>query len=71
MLFFAAGFETTSTTICNTLLELAFAPDIQETLRREIQDTAAANNGELPYDALFDMKYLDKVISGMKKIHVY
>jgi len=64
MLFFAAGFETTASTITSTLVELACHPEIQETLHNEIEENLATYNGELTYEGLFEMKYLDKVVSG-------
>jgi cytochrome P450 family 6 len=66
--FFAAGFETSATTMTFALYELAQQPDIQEKIRNEI-DEVLANHGELTYDAVNDMVYLQKVISG-KYIHI-
>lgn len=68
VLFFTAGFETTSTTIGMTLYELALQPDIQDRLREEILQNIQDHGGELTYDGLFEMKYLDMVISGRKFI---
>ncbi|XP_003704281.2 putative cytochrome P450 6a14 [Megachile rotundata] len=59
--FFAAGFETSSTTIANTLYELALNQDIQDKLREEIREFDAKNNGEWKYEAVKQMTYLDKV----------
>lgn len=63
-IFFAAGFETSSTTIANTLYELALNPDIQEKLREEIKEFEANNNGEWKYETIQEMKYLDKTFKG-------
>lgn len=46
-----------------TLYELALNPDIQERLREEIRDTIDENNGELTYELLSEMKYLDMVVN--------
>lgn len=59
--FFAAGFETSSTTIANTLYELALNQEIQDKLREEIMEFDAKNNGEWKYEAVKQMTYLDKV----------
>lgn len=63
-IFFAAGFETSSTTVANTLYELALNPDIQEKLRQEIKEFEANNNGEWKYETIQEMKYLDKTFKG-------
>ncbi|CAL7950315.1 unnamed protein product [Xylocopa violacea] len=59
--FFAAGFETSSTTISNILYELAFNHDCQEKLRAEIKEFEEKNNGEWKYETIQQMKYLNKV----------
>lgn len=62
--FFAAGYETSSNTIAFCLHELALNTEIQEKTRRDIQDAIDSRNGNLTYDAVQDMKYLDMVIAG-------
>ncbi|XP_076241058.1 uncharacterized protein LOC143183426 [Calliopsis andreniformis] len=59
--FFAAGFETSSSTMSNALYELARNQEVQNKLREEIREYFAKNNGELKYDEIKEMKYLDKV----------
>ncbi|XP_076759088.1 putative cytochrome P450 6a14 [Xylocopa sonorina] len=59
--FFAAGFETSSTTISNALYELALNPDIQKKLRAEIKEFDKKNDGEWRYETIKEMSYLDKV----------
>ena len=49
-IFFAAGFETSSSTISFTLYELALNPDVQKTLRAELQDALAKTDGKITYD---------------------
>ncbi|PSN34610.1 putative cytochrome P450 6a14 [Blattella germanica] len=60
--FFLAGFETSSTTMTFCLYELAVNPDIQDRLREEIDTMLENNKGQLEYDAIMGMEYLDKVI---------
>nr|AAL93295.1 cytochrome P450 CYP6P3 [Anopheles gambiae] len=60
--FFLAGFETSSTTQSFCLYELAKNPDIQERLREEINRAIAENGGEVTYDVVMNIKYLDNVI---------
>lgn len=57
--FFVAGFETSSTTMSNALYELAIHQEIQDKLREEIKETDAKNNGDLRYETIKEMKYLD------------
>ncbi|XP_039312861.1 probable cytochrome P450 6a14 [Solenopsis invicta] len=61
-IFFAAGFETSATTMTFALYELAQQHDIQDKTRNEI-DEVLTKHGELTYDAVNDMTYLQKVIS--------
>ena len=60
-LFFAAGFETSSSTIGHALYEMAQNPHMQDKLRQEIEETYTQNGGVLMYERLRDMKYLNKV----------
>lgn len=62
--FYLAGFETSSTTATFCLYELAQKQDMQNKVREEIQ-TQIEKHGGLTYDAVNDMTYLHKVISGM------
>lgn len=68
VLFFQAGFDTISATMCHIAHELAINPDIQQRLQAEIDDTYEENGGKMPYEVLIKMKYLDMVISeGLRK----
>ncbi|XP_046382243.1 uncharacterized protein LOC124153186 [Ischnura elegans] len=61
--FLTAGFETSSTALSFALLELARNPDCQEKLITEIDEALKKNNGEIDYDTLRRMVYLDKVVN--------
>ncbi|XP_017769441.1 PREDICTED: cytochrome P450 9e2-like [Nicrophorus vespilloides] len=63
LIFFVGGFDTTSYLLCFLSYELAVNIDVQEKLRKEIQETLEECNGKLIYVALMKMKYLDMVIS--------
>jgi cytochrome P450 family 6 len=64
--FFAAGFETSSSTMTFCLYELAVNPDIQEILQAEIDTVLEKHDGKLSYEALQEMTYLDKTVAGKK-----
>lgn len=66
-LFFTAGFETSSTTLALCLYELAVEERVQEKTRKHIQEVLMKHNGVLCYEALQDLTYLDKVLSGKCK----
>jgi len=62
--FFFAGFETSSTTITFTLYELAKHPEIQTKLQEEMDGMLKKDNGEVKYNSLLGLEYLDNVIAG-------
>lgn len=64
LIFFLAGFETSSTLLSFLANELALNPDVQEKLCREIDETVECMKAEkLTYELLNSLKYLDQVIS--------
>lgn len=62
--FFAAGFETSSTTLSFCLYELAKNGDIQKQVHEEIDRVLEQHNGQITYDSVSDMKYLEACIDG-------
>nr|ATU82874.1 secreted Cytochrome-like protein [Pristhesancus plagipennis] len=60
--FFAAGFETSSSVQANCLYELALNQEIQDKLRDEIDKVLKNYNGEITYQGLQEMPYLEQVI---------
>ncbi|EFN64016.1 Cytochrome P450 6A1 [Camponotus floridanus] len=60
-IFFFAGFETSSTTMSNTLYELALNQQIQDKLREEINQAYTKHGSNLSYENVKEMNYLDKV----------
>ncbi|KAG8222560.1 hypothetical protein J437_LFUL016761 [Ladona fulva] len=61
--FYFAGFETSSTAMNFALFELAANQDCQERLIEEIDAVLESNKGEITYETLHSMKYLDMVVS--------
>ncbi|EDV55968.1 cytochrome P450 6a9 [Drosophila erecta] len=67
--FFGAGFETSSTTMGFALYELAQHQDIQDRVREECQEVFKKCNGELNYESMKDLVYLDQVISETLRLY--
>jgi cytochrome P450 family 6 len=63
-IFFVAGFETSSTTMSFCLYEMALNPDIQRRVQEEIDSVLQQHNGEITYETIQQMEYLDKTVAG-------
>ena len=63
-IFFAAGFETSSTTLTFCMYELAKNPKIQEKVHDEINSVIGWHGGEISYECIAEMKYLENCIDG-------
>ncbi|XP_030764630.1 cytochrome P450 9e2-like [Sitophilus oryzae] len=63
LIFFFAGFDTVSTALCFATYELAINPIIQSKLRDEINRVWTKTKGNINYELISDMKYLDMVLS--------
>nr|CAD7434664.1 unnamed protein product [Timema monikensis] len=66
---FLAGYDTMSMTIGFCLHELSVNPDIQHTLREEIDRVLKEFGGEITYEAVHKMEYLDKVLSETLRMY--
>ncbi|XP_067009323.2 probable cytochrome P450 6a13 [Anabrus simplex] len=66
-IFFVAGFETSSTLMSFALYELALNPDVQTRLRDEVDATLQECEGNITYEAVQKMQYLDQVISEVSR----
>lgn len=64
VLFFIAGFETSSTTMHYCLYELARNPDVQSKVRAEIREVYKKNGNTVSYETIKEMKYLGQVVDG-------
>ncbi|XP_011641126.1 cytochrome P450 9e2-like [Pogonomyrmex barbatus] len=61
-IFFFGGFETTSTLMSFVAHEIAVNQDVQVKLQNEIDRVLEENNGQVLYEAVNAMEYLDAVI---------
>lgn len=60
--FFFAGYDSIASTLAMVVYELALNSDVQERLIAEI-DEAIREKGELTYETVYEMKYLDCVVA--------
>jgi len=63
-LILAAGLETSGSTMSYVLYELALHPEVQNRLRAEIMRVLNKHNGQVTYDGIQEMAYLNMVVSG-------
>lgn len=63
-IFFLAGFETSSATISFCLHELSINTEIQTRLQKEVDEVVSRTGGNLTYEDIVRMPYLDMVIAG-------
>ncbi|XP_063384603.1 cytochrome P450 6B7-like [Cydia fagiglandana] len=66
--FFAAGFETSSSATSYTLHELAHHPEYQRRCQEEIDAVLARYDNKLCYEAIKELKYLDMCFSEAMRI---
>jgi len=67
--FFLAGFDTLSSTMCFMAHEIGVNPDVQRKLREEIFDVVKQTNGKPTYEAINAMKYLDAVVTETLRLY--
>lgn len=63
-LFYTAGFDTSSSALTYCLYELVRNPLVMRKLQLEIDETLARHGGEITYDAIHEMHYLELCILG-------
>lgn len=63
--FFLAGFETSSSTLSFCLYELAKNLDYQRRVHSEIDSVLAQHGGQITYESILKMKFLDHCIDGL------
>ncbi|XP_012256722.2 cytochrome P450 9e2-like [Athalia rosae] len=67
--FLLGGLDTSSTAMCFAAHEIGVNPEVQRRLHEEIDAVLAENEGEVTYEALHKMKYLDAVISETLRLY--
>ncbi|XP_067628162.1 cytochrome P450 6g1-like isoform X1 [Eurosta solidaginis] len=68
-IFFTAGSDTSSSAMAYTLYEMAKHPDMQERLRSEICDAFIAGNGDMTYEILTNLPYLNMVVDETLRMY--
>ncbi|CAL1286908.1 unnamed protein product [Larinioides sclopetarius] len=61
--FFFAGYESVSTALSMATYMLALHPEVQDKVYADLVKAVEEDNGELTYDGLQSVKYLDNIIS--------
>ena len=69
ILFFFAGFDTTSTTLGLTVFGLVHHPEVQDNLRKEIEDVIG-DSEEVTADHLKELKYTENVINESMRYYM-
>ncbi|KYQ60379.1 Cytochrome P450 9e2 [Trachymyrmex zeteki] len=68
-IFFVAGFETSSTAMSFVAHEIAANPDVQTKLQQEIDNILEESHGEVSYEAINQLEYLDAVINEALRLY--
>nr|QZP43570.1 cytochrome P450 monooxygenase CYP6B91 [Ephestia elutella] len=67
--FYAAGYETSATTMAFMLYELAQNKDVQEKLLAEIDEVLKKHDGKVTYDCINELQYMDKVFDETLRLY--
>jgi len=68
VLFIVGGFDTTQSLLLYAAYAMALWPEKQQKLREEIDKVFEENDGDLTYDGVNRMEYLDMFINGWNKL---
>jgi len=69
VLFFFAGYDTTATLLTFAAYSLATSPECQEKVQEEIDAVLERHGGQLTYEAVMEMTYLDRVLSETLRLY--
>ncbi|XP_075986395.1 cytochrome P450 6B5-like [Anticarsia gemmatalis] len=67
--FFAAGFETSATTMSLTLFELAKKPEVQKRVVQEVDEYLRRHGNKLNYECINELPYLAACISETLRLY--
>ncbi|KAF5285763.1 hypothetical protein FQR65_LT13042 [Abscondita terminalis] len=69
LVFFVAGFETSSSTLSFCLYELSKRLDLQTKAREEVITVLSKYDGELTYDAVEEMTYIAQIVDETLRMY--
>ncbi|XP_050694168.1 cytochrome P450 6B7-like [Eriocheir sinensis] len=69
VLFYIAGYDTTATTLSFLSYCLALHPDVQQRCMTEIDTVLERHDGQVTYEALTEMTYLDMVFAETLRLY--
>ncbi|XP_037072533.1 probable cytochrome P450 6a13 [Pollicipes pollicipes] len=69
VLFFFAGYDTTATLLTFAAYCLATSPEVQRQAQQEVDDVVTNHGGQLTYDAVMEMSYMDRVLSETLRMY--
>ncbi|XP_047984305.1 cytochrome P450 6B4-like [Leguminivora glycinivorella] len=67
--FYAAGYDTSASTLCFMLYHLALEPEIQERLRNEIDVYLRTHGDQIDLETLNELPYLDQVLNETLRMY--
>ncbi|KZC05574.1 Cytochrome P450 9e2 [Dufourea novaeangliae] len=67
--FFFGGYDTVASQASLTVYNLATHPEIQERLQQEIDQVLEKTQGQVTYDTILGMEYLDAVLNEAMRLH--
>lgn len=68
-IIFLGGFETTSSTLAFLMLELAAHQHVQEKMRAEIREVLEKHDGNVTYEMLQELSYMEMVIQETLRLY--
>ncbi|XP_047999082.1 cytochrome P450 6B2-like [Leguminivora glycinivorella] len=67
--FFAAGFETSATTMNFTLYELSKHPEVLKRVQKEVDDYLVKTGGQVTFECISDLPYLEACVDEALRLY--